>query len=308
MSELRLGLVGCGRLAERGYLEAIRRARGAKLVGLADLEQARCSSIAPPLPGYSEPAELLSRDDLDAVVFATPAGAHLEGARLASQEDLPALIEKPPAESAAKVTAMAALDRQPWFGFNRRFEHGISRLRDRVPADGVLELTMDLSRPRRSWRSHEASDDALLGLGPHLIDLAAWLTASRVEHVRALELSPETARLELSLARGLARIDCASGSTPLDRIQVRREGRLCARYSGGGLLHRGARRLCRPLGAGALVRSLALQLEAFVSAVRGGGRGPLADCRDALAVMEAIDAARRSSAGGGGWIALPPAG
>ncbi|MFL5945308.1 MAG: hypothetical protein ACJ74D_07910 [Gaiellaceae bacterium] len=41
MSELRLGLIGCGLIAERGYLPALRRARGVRLVAVADRIGAR---------------------------------------------------------------------------------------------------------------------------------------------------------------------------------------------------------------------------------------------------------------------------
>ena len=306
MDEVRLGLVGCGRLAERGYVEAIRRVRGARLVGLADREPRRCSAIAAALPSYADPSELIAAGGLDAIVVATPAAAHLEGAWLASEEGLPALVEKPPAVESAQVAAMAALSKPPVFGFNRRFEPGIAKLRDRVPVGGDVELSMELHHAGGSWRAYEVADDALLTLGPHLIDLAAWLTRSSVERVRTLELSSEHVRLELSLGRGFTRISCRTRSAPRDLIQIHQGGALLAGYSARGIVRRGLRRLHRPFGVGGLVRSLALQLEAFISTVRGDGHDRLARAGDALAVMATIEVARRSAAAGGEWFALQP--
>jgi len=66
------------------------------------------------------------------------------------------------------------------------------------------------------------------------------------------------------------------------------------RYVAGGLPRRLLGRL-RPLREHLLVPSLVAQLEAFVAAVRGEPAPLLGTALDGLAVMEAIDAARRSS-------------
>jgi hypothetical protein len=43
---LRLGLVGCGRLAERGYVRAVARAKGVEIVAVADPDRSRRGLIA----------------------------------------------------------------------------------------------------------------------------------------------------------------------------------------------------------------------------------------------------------------------
>ena len=50
MAELDLGLIGCGRLAERGYLPALARARGVRLAAVADTVQERGARLAPGVP------------------------------------------------------------------------------------------------------------------------------------------------------------------------------------------------------------------------------------------------------------------
>jgi predicted dehydrogenase len=294
VATLGVGLIGCGRLAERGYVNAIRRARGVRLVAVADVEQGRCRDLEAGVPVYADAASLIAAGAAEAAVVATPAARHLEAARLASAAEMPALIEKPPAVSAAEAATMAELDPPPSFGFNRRFEPGIASLRDRVPASGEFELAIALHHDRGSWDSYVVSDDALLKLGPHLIDLARWLTDSEIAEVRTLELDATRATLELSLGRGRAWISCSTDSRPLDRIEVRQGDRPLASYVAGGFLRRGMRRLRRPLGAGALVRSLALQLEAFASLARGERVDGLGTAEDGIAVMRVIEAARGS--------------
>src|SRR6476646_3666554 len=297
MSELRLGLVGCGRIGEHGYVAAMRRARDVRLAGLADPELDRCAALAATVPRYPDASELVAAGGIDAVVVASPAANHLEGARLAAADGLAVLVDKPPAESSEQVVEMGDLSPAPVFGFNRRFERGIARLGRRVPAEGDLDLEIALHHRAGSWGSYQVSDDALLTLGPHLIDLARWLTRSEIERVRTLELTPSLARLELSLPRGRALISCGTDSGPEDLITIRGDRRSLV-YSWGGYLRRGLRLARRPFGAGSLVGSLALQLEAFVAELRGRAEGLLANTGDALAVMLTIEAARRSAAQG----------
>jgi predicted dehydrogenase len=299
LAPLRIGLIGCGRLAERGYLDAIRRARGVRLSGLADPEQGRCEALAEGLPAHRNARELLAAGDADALVLAHPADVHLPDARLASAEGIPVLIEKPPAPSAAEAEELAALHPPPSIGFNLRFDPGVAGLRRHVPSVGELELLFVLHHAG-DWRSYAVSDDALLRLGPHPIDLARWLSRSEVEAVRALELEPGRVELELELSRGRVRISCATNLPARELIELRIDGRPRARWS-SFIVRRGLRRLRRPFGAGALVRSLALQLEDFVRFARGLATLSLAGAADGRAVMEVIDAARRSADSSGGW-------
>lgn len=303
MGDLQLGLVGCGRLAERAYVEAIRRARGVRLAALADPEEARRERLANGLPTYSDAPALVAAGAAEAIVVITPAGAHPEAARSASAAGMPVLIEKPPARNADEAAAIVGLEPAPSFSFNRRFEPGMARMRERIPASGELELTIALHHEGGSWPSYQVSDDALLNLGPHLIDLARWLTRSEVRQVRALELSSTVARLELSLGRGRALISCSTAARPEDLVQVR-QGRVRLTRSGRSRPRRVLRRLRHPLGAGTLVRSLARQLEAFAGRPRGEPATTPGTAEDGEAVMRAIDAARDSSGSGGAWQPL----
>ena len=85
---LRVGLVGCGRLAERGYVPALKLAQGITLAALADPVLSRCDTVAPGVPAYTSAAALLAAAEVDAVVLATPAAAHLAEARQKSTSPL----------------------------------------------------------------------------------------------------------------------------------------------------------------------------------------------------------------------------
>ena len=300
---LRLGLVGCGRLAEIGYVAAVQAAAGVEIVAVADPDRARRGLLASRLgaSGHARLDQLLAAGPLDGIVICTPPEDHQEAASAAAEADLTALVEKPPAPDAAGALRIAALTPAPWLGFNRRFDQGLA-LAPRMPADGDLELNMVLHYRRKSWRPVARGDDAMLDLAPHLVDLALFLTASLPLAVRA-HATRERAGLVLATTRGEVKIECATNRPHHELVEIRAAGgrRLGRAERGGrvsGVLDRVARRT-HPL-----VRSLTLQLEAYGRALRGEDPGPLATAGEGAAVMRVLDAARRSDAVGGDTVAV----
>jgi predicted dehydrogenase len=299
--ELRLGLVGCGRLAERGYVPAAAAARDVRLVAVADPVAERRAGAAPGVPGFEGAATLLQATAADALVVATPVESHLADARLAAAAGIPSLVEKPPARDAEEARELARLDPAPRFGFNRRFDPAVEALAGRLPREGPLELRLELRYRRRTWRAYEERADALLDLGPHLVDLARVLSGAEPERVRA-EAGPDAATVELDLgARGHALLRCSCASLWSELVEARAAGALVGRSRRGGLVRGlvGRARGARP-GAG-LVPTLVRQLEAFAAAVRGRPAPELATAADAVAVMAVLDAARASAAAAGAW-------
>ena len=299
---LRLGLVGCGRLAELGYVPAAQAAPGVQFVAVADPDRTRRGIVAAKLgaSGHARVGELLAAGPLDGLVVCTPAEHHEEVAAMAAQAGLTALVEKPPAPDAQGALQIAALSPAPWIAFNRRFDQGL-KLRDSVPPGGDLTMKMVLHYRRDSWRPVARGDDALLDLAPHLIDLALHLTGSLPVAVRA-NATRDRAGIVLATTRAEVQIECATNRPHHELVEIRgADGRLAGRAVSAGRA-RGA--LARLTGAHPLVRSLRLQLEAYARALRGADAGPLASAAEGAAVMRVLDAARRSDAVGGDTIAV----
>jgi len=299
---LRLGLVGCGRLAELGYVPAAQAAPGVQFVAVADPDRTRRGVVAAKLgaSGHARVGELLAAGPLDGLVVCTPAEQHEEVAAMAAQAGLTALVEKPPAPDAQGALQIAALRPAPWIAFNRRFDQGL-KLRRSVPPGGDLTMKMVLHYRRDSWRPVARGDDALLDLAPHLIDLALHLTGSLPVAVRA-NATRDRAGIVLATTRAEVRIECATNRPHHELVEIRgADGRLAGRAVSAGRA-RGA--LARLTGAHPLVRSLRLQLEAYARALRGADAGPLASAAEGAAVMRVLDAARRSDAVGGDTIAV----
>jgi predicted dehydrogenase len=309
-SDLRLGLVGCGRLAERGYIPAIARVPGIRLAAVADPVLDRCARAAPGVPAFTSATELVATGVADALVITTPAGAHVADARLAASAGLLTLIEKPPAPTLAGALELALLEPAPRLGFNRRFVPEIASLRSALPARSRIELTLEMRTRSSSWASYVAADDALLNLGPHLVDLARWLSGSDIVGCQAaVTASRALLDLELAEARGRARVKCVANRPYQERLLIEDgNGHTLGRYAAGGIAS-ALKLLLR--GASAdhpLVASLARQLEAFSRAARGESEPTLAGALDGVAVMSTLEAARASAARGGAWESVAPSG
>jgi predicted dehydrogenase len=292
---LTVGLVGCGRLAEAGYVPAFARVAGARIVAVADPDPARRDRVAD-LAGRSVTAHVDTRTLLeeagpDAVVLATPVQCHLDDARAASDAGVPALLEKPPAPDASTAAALVALARPPWLAFNRRFDPGAARVRAQIMGRDGVALRFELAYRRRSWSPVQVNDDALLDLGPHLVDWARWVTDGELGDVRALELCHERAVVQARTRCGVATLVAATDARHRELIEVRTgSGALVARHHHGGVVD--AVRGRRPGAEHPLLASVAAEVDEFTRVVRGESPVRLGTAADGLAVMQAIDAAR----------------
>ena len=307
---LRLGIVGCGRLAEAGYVPAARIA-GLRVAALADPDPERraalvavCDAASPPAT-FTDVDELLAEGGVDAVVVASPPERHEDAATACARAGIPALVEKPPAPDAAGAERIAALAPAPWIGFNRRFSlgRGVAGV---LPQGGAIDL--ELRYRRFSWAPVSVRDPALTDLAPHLVDLALVAGIGAPRRVRAQSSRPERITIELTGERGSAAIRCACDRPHRERLEVRDGAgrRVRSRRLGGTV--RGALARFTP-GPHPLVASLAAQVEAFAGAIRGaapapdGGEGPdLATAAEGAAVMRVIAACAQSLALGGAAV------
>jgi len=290
-----VGLVGCGRLAEAGYLPAFAACGDAELVAVADPDPVRREIVAGALPAFSSLEELIVEASPEALLVASPPAMHEQGARAAAEAGIPALLEKPPAPDLAGAARIAELEPAPWLGFNRRFSLG-SELRGAMPRGGRLEL--ELRYRRFSWAAVTVRDPALIDLAPHLVDLALFAGLGEPALVSARSRRADHVELRLESEAGEATIGCACDRPHRERATVRGpDGEVVAEAKIGGLV-RGARERLGP-GPHPLVASLEAQLHEFARAARTGGAPTLATAADGVSAMRVIAAAAASLARGG---------
>lgn len=308
---IRIGLVGCGRLAEGGYVPAASRARGVEIVAVCDPDPARRTlvgealGLAPALR-HETAWKLIASDRPDAIVVASPARTHVENASVAAAAGLPCLVEKPPAADAAGARELLTLDPAPRLAFNRRFSLGRALCSSSSPPTAAPPTLIEgvLHYRRRSWNPIGDLGDAWLDLGPHLVDLALLAGAgagSERLRVASARLEARSAEVELVRPGCRVRLSCATDRPHRERLRIEAAGgQTLLDARNGGL--RGL--VPVPGRPHPLVASLADQLESFALLVRGGepaGPSP-ATAADGVAVMELIDAARERAAAGGAAV------
>jgi len=315
---IRLGVAGCGRIAERGYVPAALAAEEVAIDAFADPNRERldrCLGLwqagGGGANGYADLTDLLAAETIDLLVVAAPLDRHVALAEEAGAAGVRSLIEKPPAPDLAGARRLAELEPEPLLAFNRRFLQG-AELQGSIPAEGWLELDLELRFRQGAWRAHEVRDEALLDAGIHLVDLACHLSSAAPIAVRHAEIAPQRASLELELSRGRARIECATDRGHREAVSVRdRSGKLVARSTWGGLRSRFGGLTGRPDPlAASLQRQLeALRDSAFVlsPSIPGKGRTPLAGAADGVNAMAVVEAARRSAELGGAEVTVDPA-
>ena len=187
--------------------------------------------------------------------------------------------------------ALAALEPAPYVAFNRRFDPAIAVLRASTPAGAEVEqgvvgdgVGAPAAAPVGDLGDHR-------DLGPHLVDLARWITKADVTRVRRASVTPERAEFDLDLGAARARIRCATDRLHHERVEVRhRDGTVVGRHRVGGPVNAVLGRL--RTGPHPLVESLTAELEAFARTVRGDPDPVLGRAADGVAVMAVLDEVR----------------
>jgi predicted dehydrogenase len=188
-SRLRLGLLGCGRIALSIHLPILTKLRGVEVAALAEPDPRRRQEAARRVPGaiaFADYAELLDRTPLDAVVITLPNTLHAPAAVAAFRRGLHVYLEKPLAltlfEARPVMKAWRAAGTVAMIGYNYRFLPQYERAREWIGAGRLGRIVAFRSvfstEPRAlpEWKQRrETGGGALLDLASHHLDLAAWL-------------------------------------------------------------------------------------------------------------------------------------
>lgn len=334
MDVLRVGVVGCGRIAQLAHLPALARLAGVRVVALAEADEARRREAvrqAPQAATFADYRELLAAGVIDAAVVTLPPALHAEAAIAAFDAGQHVYLEKPLATTLADARAvMAAWKRSGkigMIGFNYRFHPlyrivkahlASSRLGELV---GVRTVFASTARALPDWKkARQSGGGALMELASHHVDLVHFLFDQPIVEVTTLSRSQhseaDTVSLNLRLADGLlVQSFCSINAVAEDRFEIYgREGKLAVdRYAGtlesGSARHADGRlprlrcelrRFAR--GVSTVLRppgehSYGVALGAFASAIRDA-RPVLPGFEQAYQSLAVIDAAERSATSG----------
>jgi len=190
-SDIRLGLVGAGAIAQLAHLPVLSKIRGARLVAICDNDGPKAGALAQRLgvPDiFTDIDELLDSDQLDAVVIATPNHLHEPHVLRALKAKVHVLCERPLSLTTGGVnrilSAAAAADRKVVVGNNHRFRSDVQQLRRFLEGgelgrvSGMRAGQYQFRSAQQGWRNSkaEAGGGAFLEYGYPLVDLALWLS------------------------------------------------------------------------------------------------------------------------------------
>lgn len=212
---VRIGVLGCGPVAQAAHFEACRKARNAALYAMCDVAddlRERMAQIHQPRVTYARYEEMLADTDVEAVIIATADAFHVPAALKAVEAGKHVLVEKPLAVDLESALALServrATDVVFQVGHMKRFDPGI-RFAERFIRDELGEMLAlkawyadsthryaltDNVQPiiYRSEHARKPSKDPkadraryyLLAHGSHLFDTARFL-GGPIEAVRA---------------------------------------------------------------------------------------------------------------------------
>jgi predicted dehydrogenase len=199
----KIGLMGCGVVADYGHIPAILETPGLELVSVFDPSSSRAAATAAKfgIPHWFSDQDLFLNSGLEAVVVTSTATAHPENVLGAAKRGLHVLCEKPLALSDADaermIAAMDQADRMLLVGFVYRFSPVAKQIRDWVRQGIVGEIKslrliyiwnlhgqfdqVDgtwMESPR--WAGRMLEGGPMIDCGVHMIDLARWWLGKEV--------------------------------------------------------------------------------------------------------------------------------
>jgi len=166
MEPLRIGVIGCGAIAQISHIPtAIEYGEKFTLVALSDLSPSLLAAVADRYgikDRYTEPRELLAREDIEAVIVCH-SGSHHDTILAALEAGKHVFTEKPVAWNVREVEEVAARvkrsDRIVQVGYHKLYDPGFAFAR------GQVEKIKDLGFARITVL-HPTNE---LGFSPHRI-------------------------------------------------------------------------------------------------------------------------------------------
>jgi len=194
MSKLRIGIVGCGEIANGKHLPALaKEKRRVELIGFCDLEPERAQKTMHKFgdPGaalYTDYRELLQDETLGAVYVLTPNVSHAALSIAALQAGKHVMCEKPMATTTGDAQAMLLAARRSGkkltVGYQNRFRADAQTLYKACRAGDLGDIYFAKAHALRrrgvpTWGvfpdKSKQGGGPLIDLATHSLDLALWM-------------------------------------------------------------------------------------------------------------------------------------
>lgn len=201
MSEVRVAVIGVGKMGAFHVDSLSRRVRGARVTVVNDADGGRADEVAQEAGARVEtdPFAAIGTSDVDAVVLASPGFAHEKQVLACLDAGKPVLCEKPltmdEPSAYALVQAEAELGRRlVQVGFMRRFDREYSRLREMVVGGDLGNpLMLHCVHRNPAVPDHFTSVFAMADSAVHEVDCTRFLLGEEITAVTVLKPGATTA-------------------------------------------------------------------------------------------------------------------
>lgn len=193
---IRWGIIGAGDVCEVKSGPGFYKSKNSKLIAITKRDPEKAADFAQRhgvARWYTEPADLIADDEVDAVYVATPPHLHASLGEQALAAGKPVLLEKPMATTSTecdRLLQVAARSGLPlWVAYYRRYLEKfviLKRLIDEGRIGEPRSFLIDFSQPRSRftpgdgglpWRLEPtiAGGGIVADLGSHMLDLLDWV-------------------------------------------------------------------------------------------------------------------------------------
>ncbi len=200
---LRVGILGCGRIARLVHIPQFARRADVAIVAIADSDPENLEAASALTPGahiFSSWLALVDAKLTDAIVVTLPPAMHAEAATTAFVSGNHVYVEKPLALSMADgerlVEVQADTGRIGQIGLNFRHHPSFKALRARIAGGSlgdvvtVRSIFCSTRRVLPGWKVTRATGGSVLReLGVHHLDLVEFVLGERINRLGAVERS-----------------------------------------------------------------------------------------------------------------------
>ena len=190
---VRIGIIGCGGIANGKHMPALAKIEGARMVAFCDLlpERAHAAAAkygAPDAKTATDYRRLLDDPAIDVVHVCTPNDSHAEIAVAALEAGKHVMCEKPMAKTAAEAATMLAAARRTGrkltIGYQNRFRPDSEHLQQVCRRGDLGEIYFAKAHAVRrrgvpTWGvfldEERQGGGPLIDIGTHALDLTLWM-------------------------------------------------------------------------------------------------------------------------------------
>jgi predicted dehydrogenase len=191
VKQLNIGVIGLGEIGAV-HCDALMQIPQAKLLAVADIDEARAKQIAGQTGAqpYQDYKKLLARNDIDAVIIATPDHLHKEPCIAAARAGKHILVEKPLAmtleDSNAILESVETANVKLMVGFTLRFFPQYQHAKTSIES-GELGNVISLFARRTNLitQTHrlKGRTGVLFFLGIHDFDVLRWMVGAEAKEI-----------------------------------------------------------------------------------------------------------------------------